>query len=470
MNHINLLFAGILSTYLLASCSSYELRPESFGPIQFNSTISSTQSRVTGNTWDNNDEIGIFMQTSTAIDSNHKYTAQPNGTLTAAPNHELLHPLKGTANFLAYYPYSASLSGTDIALSVTDQSTPSAIDFLYSNNAKDIEAGQTVNLQFTHQLSQFLINIQTDETITDTRSLTVSLSGMNTTAQFNLTNAVLSPTDSKADIDMNVNAEGTLARAIILPSATTNGMSIHFTLNGITSSWPIAIPETNSIESGCRYTFTANLSIKEEQQVVTMDNATISAWTEKSGGDFNIEFDESNTNSEINPEPEVDPNLTPTILYEENCGKTKAKDTSINKYSNWSDRHYKAVTDPTISSGSSNAIVKHTESLDNHIWFPSNKNSGMHIAPFDGSTYKSIRLTYDITSYFASKAPNQNTITVSTNQGKVEVPSLPIASSDTYQTVTLTLPTTLTYLQFNSSAETNTSGFRIDNIKVVGLK
>ena len=59
--------------------------------------------------WSNGDEVGIFMTTQTAEFANKKYVASDGGTLTAAPGQTLRYPEEGTASFIAYYPYSASL-------------------------------------------------------------------------------------------------------------------------------------------------------------------------------------------------------------------------------------------------------------------------------------------------------------------------------------------------------------------------
>lgn len=286
----NLLTLGLLSTCLFTACSDDDDNSiKETENVVFNSQISGVQSRVNGTTWNDNDEIGIFMQVDGAEVANKKYLAQSNGSLTAAPEYAFRYPATGTASFLAYYPYNASLAGKTAEVSVADQSDLSKIDFLYSNNATGIQKGETVTLKFTHKLSKLDINVKGDETVKDLKGLAVALSGMNTSATVNLSDGGLTAKDSKADINLKVNAAGTFAEAIVLPAATVENTKLVFSLSGKTYEWTMTLPE-NKIESGCKYTFNATVSIFEGQPVVKMGNAEITDWTEKAGGNIDVDF------------------------------------------------------------------------------------------------------------------------------------------------------------------------------------
>ena len=90
------------------------------------------QSRVSGNTWNANDEVGIYMMNAgsgieAATAQNKKYIAQTNGTLTAAPGNGIYLPESGNVDFIAYYHYNTSVSGYKLADIVSDQSIPARI-------------------------------------------------------------------------------------------------------------------------------------------------------------------------------------------------------------------------------------------------------------------------------------------------------------------------------------------------------
>lgn len=311
----NLFMMGLLSTVAFTSCTDNDDNSvwEDTGNVVFNSQIRGVQSRVNGASWDNGDEIGIFMQTGSVEVANKKYTAQTNGTLTAAAGNELRYPAEGTSSFLAYYPFSSSLNGKTVTVSVADQANPSKIDFLYSNNATGIKSGETVNLSFAHQLSNIVVNISGDETITSTKGVSLSLTGMNTSASFNLSDGKLTATDSKATINMNVNAEGTLAQAIVLPAAA-EGVNMTFKLNGMSFDHALKAPDAKGFEAGYKYTYNATLSIFNGQPSIKLGNATITDWTDKAGGNIDVDFEGGD-----------DKPVTGDVLLEENFDKDQGQ-------------------------------------------------------------------------------------------------------------------------------------------------
>lgn len=153
----NLLYTGALSTLALMSCTNNDDHSDWYGSegIVFTTTI---QSRISDNVWNANDEVGIYMMNAgsgieAATAQNKKYIAQTNGTLTAASGNGIYLPESGSVDFIAYYPYTTNVSGNKIAINVSDQSNPAAIDLIYSNGTKGVEAATATNISlgFTHQ-------------------------------------------------------------------------------------------------------------------------------------------------------------------------------------------------------------------------------------------------------------------------------------------------------------------------------
>lgn len=290
----NLLIMGALSALVFTGCTNNDDNSEwlDSNSVTFNSRIDGLQTKASKDVWSNGDEVGIFMTTQTAEFANKKYVASDGGTLTAAPGQTLRYPEEGTANFIAYYPYSASLNGKTLAVSVDNQADPAKVDLLYSDNAKAIAAGEAVDLAFKHKLSQIVIAVGSDETLPDISGLKISLSGMNTQADFNLADGTLAAKESKANIDMNVSADGTTAEAIILPTTTLDGVKMTFVLDGKTFEWPVSVNGGAGFEAGYKYTYTATLSTENGKPAVTMGGASIESWTDQPGGDINVDFGE----------------------------------------------------------------------------------------------------------------------------------------------------------------------------------
>jgi hypothetical protein len=296
----NLLYMGALSTLALVSCTNNDDNSEWYGSegIVFTTAI---QSRVSGNTWNANDEVGIYMMNAggtidAATAQNKKYIAQTNGTLTAASGNGIYLPESGSVDFIAYYPYTTSVSGNKIAVNVSGQSKPAAIDLIYSNGTKGVAAttSSNISLTFTHKLSKMTINVSKDATIETLNGLTIDMNGISTEGEFNLGNGTLTATagTNQKDVAMNVNAEGTTATAIILPTAASTdqtAVTLKFNLAG--KSYTYTLTDTSIFEEGKNVTFNANLSINNGKPVVTVGTATIEDWTEKPGGDINVDFD-----------------------------------------------------------------------------------------------------------------------------------------------------------------------------------
>lgn len=298
----NLLYMGALSTLALMSCTNNDDNSEWYGSegIVFTTAI---QSRVSGNTWNANDEVGIYMMNSgsgieAATAQNKKYIAQTNGTLTAASGNGIYLPESGSVDFIAYYPYTTSVSGNKIAVNVSDQSKPAAIDLIYSNGTKGIEAtsATTVDLAFTHQLTKITLNVTKDATVETLSGLGVTMKGISTEGEFNLADGTLTATagTNNKDVAMYIDAQGTTATAtaIILPTAaSTDQTSLNLTFNLNGQSFTHTISDASIFEKGTNVSFNANLSINNGKPVVTVGNATINNWTEKPGGNINVGFD-----------------------------------------------------------------------------------------------------------------------------------------------------------------------------------
>lgn len=299
----NLLYAGMLSSLALVSCTDNDENSEWTGSegVVFTTSI---QSRVSGNSWNANDEVGIFMtpngsEIASATAANKKYLAQTNGSLVAAPGEGVYLPATGKVDFIAYYPYSNALSGNVMDVNVADQSKPGAIDLLYSNETKGVEAanGKTIALKFVRKMSKLTLNMTKDETIESFEGLKVEMKGIATEGKFDLANGTVKATDGKNTQAVamnigNVEAHTAMATAIILPTAAATDqtkMDLTFTLAGKTFTHSIA--DLSAFKAGKNVTFKATLSIHNGKPVVTVGNATIEDWVGVPGGDFDVNFD-----------------------------------------------------------------------------------------------------------------------------------------------------------------------------------
>lgn len=475
MKQTKFILAGAVAALTLSSCSNNLDDNSSWGSdsqnVKFSSYIEGQKTvKASGTTWTTGDKVGIFMKKAgadlgAATAANKQFIADDRGNLTAA-DQALVYP-EGAVDFVAYYPYTASVTENKVAVDVKNQSKPADIDLLYSNNATNQTASaNAVNLGFKHQLATVRLNIKT-QGIASTAGLTATLTGSKTAGSFNLADGSLAVTDaSAADIAFTVNAAGTQAEAIVLPQNAAN-VKVKFTLNGKTVEQ--ALPAASATwAAGNRYAIDVTLKGESTGEIyVNFGQATITDWTDVPGGNINVDFNGGT----------VEPGTgTETVIFEETFGASVAK---VNNYwpsiydmSNWSNTSGMTFKDPIATANGwkfSSCSVRQTSALKPHVWFAANKESSMEISGFTTAGYKTLTLSYK----FASQDPGakQEDLVIKMGETVVTVPAGTTATANTFQEVVIkNIPAGANTLTFYSSATANKIGWRVDDVKLVGVK
>lgn len=450
-----------------------------FSKVKFSSYIEGQKTvKASGTTWTTGDKVGIFMKKAgadlgAATAANKQFIADDRGNLTAAAADQALVYPEGAVDFVAYYPYTASVTENKVAVDVKNQSKPEAIDLLYSNNATNQTASaNAVNLGFKHQLATVRLNIKT-QGIASTAGLTATLTGSKTAGSFNLADGSLAVTDaSAADIAFTVNAAGTQAEAIVLPQNAAN-VKVKFTLNGKTVEQ--ALPAASATwAAGNRYAIDVTLKGESTGEIyVNFGQATITDWTDVPGGNINVDFNGGTVEPGTNPGEGTG---TETVIFEETFGASVAQVNgfwpSIYDMSNWSNTSGMTFKDPIVTANGwkfSSCSVRQTKALNPHAWFAKDKESSMEISGFTTAGYKTLTLSYK----FASQDPGakQEALVIKMGETVVTVPAGATATANTFQEVVIkNIPAGANTLTFYSSATANKIGWRVDDVKLVGVK
>lgn len=477
MKQTKFILAGAVAALTLSSCSNNLDDNSSWGSdsqnVKFSSYIEGQKTvKASGTTWTTGDKVGIFMKKAgadlgAASAANKQFVADDRGNLNAAAADQALVYPEGAVDFVAYYPFTASVTDNKVAVDVKNQSKPADIDLLYSNNATNVTASaNAVNLGFKHQLATVRLNIKT-QGIASTTGLTATLTGSKTAGSFNLADGSLAVTDaSAADIAFTVNAAGTQAEAIVLPQNAAN-VKVKFTLNGKTVEQ--ALPAASATwAAGNRYAIDVTLKGESTGEIyVNFGQATITDWTDVPGGNINVDFNGGT----------VDPGTgTETVIFEETFGASVAKVgnywPSIYDMSKWSNTSGMTFKDPIATANGwsfSSCSVRQTSTLKPHVWFAANKESSMEISGFTTAGYKTLTLSYK----FASQDPGakQEDLVIKMGETVVTVPAGTTATADTFQEVVIkNIPAGANTLTFYSSATANKIGWRVDDVKLVGVK
>ena len=253
---------------------------------------SDIRTRAYDDTWEAGDCIGIFafeQRTTTVADSyaNIPYVTQTGGTF--APDGTIIYlPTDDTQrDFVAYYPYTTTLTNNVYIIDVSDQSEQAAIDLMAAGTQTASRTNPNVAFTFTHKLSKVEITLAagTGMTESDLEGLTVELTGQQTAATFDVTqptSAVSVTTGMVMPVTLLTNAQGTSAEGIVLPSDSYEDMSLDITLTDGTSkfSWSLSnATQSTKFEEGKKYLYT--ITVNKSDISVT---ATITDWIPGNSG------------------------------------------------------------------------------------------------------------------------------------------------------------------------------------------
>ncbi len=252
--------------------------------------------RVSNNQWEENDEIGLYMykygqQLSDASvydnAANCKYKVSTSGEVRPASElDKMFYPLKDNVNFIAYYPF-CNTEGYSVNLNVSRQDNPAAIDFLYSNNLKNIAATTTPQqLNFTHQLSKVIFNItpSTEMNIEDLKGGRITIRNTTSNATFSLVDGSITLGTQKHDLTIPLTIqdnEKAHAEGIMIPQQC-NDQSIVISLPSGKSNF-FTLKNNNQWASAKQYTYEIELS---ESPTNANLSAIISDWTDGIVGDI----------------------------------------------------------------------------------------------------------------------------------------------------------------------------------------
>ena len=282
MKHLNFLFLFI-ALVVLAACSKSEVENEITIPknqVRFAGVIGSLKTRVTNNSWEENDKIGIFALHSnknTVYNSKHnvEYTTRGDGVFATTTN-PIHFPDNGdNLDFIAYYPYDSKL--TELEYSITSGTDP-----LYSNNAKaQNRKNPNVDLEFNHMLSKVVLNVLLGDKLTSIKGLEASLSNVVIDGKYNLSSGNVSLGNRKENIIPIINIakdnnSATLS-ALIMPGQDIKNMIVRFSLGGNVYKWsPAASMKTASSEM---YIYDVELNVAPEPTAVQIGVAKLNDWT-----------------------------------------------------------------------------------------------------------------------------------------------------------------------------------------------
>ena len=279
-----------LAALLMTACQNDEETVQTDDRVALQVT-SGIQTRAHDATWEAGDEIGIFGFPTDANQttwSNVPYaTASGNGSFAPVSAPIYLPVNDSEVDFVAYYPYTATLTDGVYAVDVTDQSNQAAIDLMAAGTQTADRINNDVAFNFEHKLSKIDITFKAGDGMTDTElaGMTVQLTGQQTAATLDVTqpeSTVSVTTGNVATLTLNTTADGKSAEGIVLPSENCASMALHLVLADGSSffDWNLYESKAKSFEAGKKYVYA--ITVNKTRLDVT---ATITDWAPGNGED-----------------------------------------------------------------------------------------------------------------------------------------------------------------------------------------
>ena len=282
---------------LFAACANEEDGIGNNGPVAATvqaDIVKNVTRATTGNTWSNNDAIGVYVtSTGYTIGNNVKYTTTGDGKFTS-DNPIYFADARETVNFNAYYPYQENVDGNGIVnnwnMAEVKEGEPCPADFLFANDATATKSSPQVQFtgdnQFKHCMSMIRLTFKAGDGINPNNAILknqLKLKGIYKTGSINTQTGEVTIYGDRgiyeSDVDNKSLKNGATCEFIVFPqSLDNNKMDIELEVadNGTINTYTTSLTSStnNEFKGGYLYTY----PIRINNTGVVIENAGITAW------------------------------------------------------------------------------------------------------------------------------------------------------------------------------------------------
>ena len=310
MKKFKILYIAAVAS-LLAACANEEDGIGNSSPVAatIQANISKTVTRATvGNTWSENDAIGVYASSGVITkEDNKKYiTKNGDGTFEADGNDNVIYFKDNKkTTFSAYYPYSESLTDgkMDWIMSEVEEKQPCKADVLFASGATASKASPTVNFtdaehRFKHCMSLVEFKIKPGQGVKDNnyKFNRLNMKGIFISGKFDTRTGSVEAAGDRETLtrvfnDVSFESEESFAYIMLPQSLESNKMDIEIYLllndSEVKYTTPITPSTNGQFEGGKKYTY--NITVKNTG--ITIENANIVPWGNGDSSDLDADID-----------------------------------------------------------------------------------------------------------------------------------------------------------------------------------
>ena len=282
---------------LFAACANEEDGIGNNGPVAATvkaDIVKNVTRATTGNTWSNNDAIGVYVtSTGYTIGNNVKYTTTGDGKFTS-DNPIYFADARETVNFNAYYPYQENVDGNGIVnnwnMAEVKEGEPCPADFLFAKDATATKSSPQVQFtgdnQFKHCMSMIRLTFKAGDGINPYNAILknqLKLKGIYKTGSINTQTGEVTIYGDRgiyeSDVDNKSLKNGATCEFIVFPqSLDNNKMDIELEVadNGTINTYTTSLTSStnNEFKGGYLYTY----PIRINNTGVVIEKAGITGW------------------------------------------------------------------------------------------------------------------------------------------------------------------------------------------------
>lgn len=288
-----------VSLMILTACNNLQETEETIGqmPVAVNvwGTINTggLTTRVTNDTWETGDAIGISGKSGNVEYTNRQYDFSKGSSFI--PAGEVIYYInRATVEFSAYHPFNET--GGELAVNVSNQNESKSFDYLYAT-AEGSEAAPLLDFKFRHKMCKVVLNFLPGSGFAEDADFSngiIRLAALHPTGTFNtITGSAGISTEEAGGLEFTAGTtivpDGNTYSFILLPETISGGVALSFIQEDGTVYEGASLTGKESADLALTPGKVYEYNVTVNRERLTISSSSIHGWDETPGDkDVNI--------------------------------------------------------------------------------------------------------------------------------------------------------------------------------------